>query len=131
MKFPALIKKQFCKTPVDVMVIYSESLSEEGAPIVMYERHELFPDNNLFPRDDLYIGPLYCNYQASAKTIYNAKQKLVTVTGTLLFAGDLCPALAEISSGYVEMFGVRREIARGSKARNPDGTVNYTRLDVI
>ena len=131
MKFPKLVKPRFCKTPVDVMVVYSESLSEDGEPKILFERRTLFPNNNLYPQDDLYMGPLMCNYQATAKTMYTDKKKAVTITGTLLFDGDLCPSLPEITSGYIEMFGCRREIARGMKARNPDGSVNYTRLEVI
>lgn len=36
-----------------------------------------------------------------------------------------------IVSGYVVIFGRKRRITKGTKARNFDGTVNYTRLDVI
>jgi hypothetical protein len=36
-----------------------------------------------------------------------------------------------IVSGYVVIFGRRRDIVCGCKARNLDGSVNYTRLDVI
>lgn len=34
-------------------------------------------------------------------------------------------------TGYVHIFGRRRKIKSASKARNFDGSVNYTRLDVI
>ena len=34
-------------------------------------------------------------------------------------------------TGYVYIFGRRRKIKAASKARNFDGSVNYTRLDVI
>lgn len=36
-----------------------------------------------------------------------------------------------VISGYVVIFGRRRKIVSGYKARNLDGSVNYTRLDVI
>ena len=36
-----------------------------------------------------------------------------------------------VISGYVVIFGRRRKIINGRKARNLDGSVNYTRLDVI
>lgn len=36
-----------------------------------------------------------------------------------------------IISGYVVIFGRRRKIVNGCKARNLDGSVNYTKLEVI
>lgn len=35
-----------------------------------------------------------------------------------------------IESGYIVVFGQKHSIVKGTKARNPDGTVNFTRLDV-
>lgn len=33
--------------------------------------------------------------------------------------------------GDIKVFGVTRHIYKGTKCRNPDGTVNYVRLDVM
>ncbi len=35
-----------------------------------------------------------------------------------------------VITGYVVIFGRKRDIVRGTKARNPDGTVNFTQLEV-
>ncbi len=35
-----------------------------------------------------------------------------------------------VITGYVVIFGRKRRIVKGTKARNPDGTVNYTRIEV-
>ena len=67
-----------------------------------------------------------CNYQDKAKTVPTAEKKLVQITGTALFPGDICPELPVISGGSAEIFGVKRRILQGTKARNPDGTVNFT-----
>ena len=45
--------------------------------------------------------------------------------------GDPIFAAPAIVGGEITVFGVKRRIWQGEKARNPDGTVNYTRLDVI
>ena len=71
-----------------------------------------------------------CNWQDGAKTIRMSEKEFIQIAGSALFNGDLCPGLATIPGGYVEIYGERRHIARGTKNRNPDGTVNYTRLDV-
>ena len=72
-----------------------------------------------------------CNYQDSAKTVLTAQQKKVEVSGVILVPGDIVPDSPTISGGFAEINGVRREIVKGVKARNPDGTVNFTELDVI
>lgn len=112
MKYPCLVPEQLCKTPVHI-IIYGEGLSEDGEPIIAFE------------------GDLKCNYQDGAKTALNKEQKLVEISGSALFSGDIAKDLAVISDGVVTVFGIERKIAKGIKARNPDGSVNYTKLELI
>lgn len=112
MKYPSLVQKKHCKTPIKV-IIEQEGISEDGEPLKAYELD------------------LLCNYQDKAKTVLTAEKKLVEVTGSALFCGDIAPDLPVISGGKAIVFGVERKIATGQKARNPDGTVNYTRLELI
>ena len=112
MKFPCLVPKNLCKTPIHIKV-YQEGISEEGEPLQAIEIDTT------------------CNYQDKAKTILTADKKLVTINGTVLMPGDIAPLLASISSGEVTVLGVKRNIFKGEKARNPDGTVNYTKLELI
>lgn len=72
-----------------------------------------------------------CNYQDKAKTVWSAEKKAVQITGTALFPGDICPDLPVISGGDAIIFGVKRQIVQGTKARNPDGTVNFTEVLLI
>lgn len=137
MKYPCLVPKCLCKTDIHV-IIYSEGLSEDGEPQPAYE------------------ADLKCNFQGGAKSVLTEKQKKVEISGTALIPGDVAERLAAISDGEVwvglgyklkpeeELFpnqrlmpgtqgcvGEVRKIAKGTKCRNPDGTVNYTRLDLI
>ena len=112
MIYPCLVPKSLCKTPVFVTV-YGEGITEDGSPIVAFK------------------GDLKCNYQDRAKVILTNEQKRVEITGSALFCGDICPDVAVISDGIVKIFGVERKILKGTKARNPDGTVNYTKLELI
>lgn len=109
MKYPSLVPNSLCKTDI-VVTLSEEGITEDGAPIS--------------------IGPLElkCNYQDSAKTVLSDQKKLVQISGRAYFNGDICPELPVISSGQVIVFGKSREIMQGIKARNPDGTVNYTEL---
>lgn len=109
MKYPCLVPKRLCS--IDIVLKFNrEGLNEYGEPLEAVE----------------FVGK--CNYQDKAKTVLTAEKKLIQIAGTALFSGDICPALAVISSGEAEIFGVSRRIIEGRKARNPDGTVNYTEV---
>lgn len=130
MKFPRLVRKSHCKTPIEV-TLYGEDISEDGAPIIVRQYRVVYPSDSVFPSDGLIGENLFCNWQDSAKTILTKEQKKVKISGMALFNGDIAPELPVISGGYIVINGVQREIAKGVKARNPDGTVNYTELDVM
>lgn len=111
MKYPCLIDKRLCKT------VITAQLDREGY------------GNFGEPLDTISFSGL-CNYQDKAKTVLTAEKKLVEVTGSAYIPGDICPELPGIAGGTATVFGVEREIAVGTKARNPDGTVNYTLLEL-
>ena len=113
MKWPDLVPMSLCKTTCDV-TIYGEGIDEDGAPIIAFSSSDLL-----------------CNYQDKAKTILTKEKKLVQITGSAYFHGDIAPDIPVISAGTFTVFGVERSIQQGTKARNPDGTVNYTQLEVI
>lgn len=109
MNYPCLVPKRLCKT--DITISFDrEGLNEYGEPLETVN----------------YSGK--CNYQDKAKTVLTAEKKLVEITGTVLIPGDACPELPVISGGSAVVFGVEREIQQGTKARNPDGTANYTEV---
>lgn len=112
MKYPCLVPKRLCKTPVHVH-LESEELSNLGEP-----KYSLDVD-------------LLCNWQDKAKTILTAEKKLIQITGTALFPGDIAPQMPSLSGGTITVFGEERQIEQGCKNRNPDGTVNFCTLEVI
>jgi hypothetical protein len=112
MKYPCLVPKRLCKTEIS-LTFDQEGISEMGEPL----------------ESATYAGT--CNYQDSARRVLTDQKKVVEITGTALFPGDICPELAVISGGSAVIFGVERRIAQGRKARNPDGTVNYTEVMLI
>lgn len=112
MKYPDLVPERFCRTLAHV-VIYGEGLDENGGPVKAFE------------------GDLKCNYQDKGKTVFTAEQKLVKLSGTALIHADPFPYLPAITDGEITVFGIKRRIWQGEKARNPDGTTNYVRLDIV
>ena len=112
MRFPCLIDKRFCKTPISVE-IEQEGIDKYSEPL---------PSTN-------WSG--MCNYQDKGKTVRTAEKKLIQLSGCALIPGDIAPDLPTLSGGTLTVNKVARRIYEGVKVRNPDGTVNYTRLDVI
>ena len=112
MRYPCLILKSVCTTQIN-LTLYREGISEDGEPMTAVE----------------YSG--FCNYQDSAKTVLTSEKKLVQISAQAYFIGDIAPDIAVISGGEAVIFGEKRRILQGTKARNPDGTVNYTRVDMI
>lgn len=112
MNYPSLVRKDKCKTDIHV-IIYDEGVTEDGAPSIILE-------------DDF-----VCNYQDSSKRVYTEEQTWVEIAGVALFYEDIAPDLATISSGQVTVFGETRTIYQGTKARNPDGSVNYVKLELM
>lgn len=112
MKYPCLVPKRLCKTDIS-LEIEQEDISEYGEKFAPVQ----------------YKGK--CNYQDKAKTVLTSEKKLVEITGTALFPGDILPELPVISGGKATVFGAKRRVLEGRKARNPDGTVNYTEVLLI
>jgi hypothetical protein len=110
MKYPKLIR--VAKTPVHV-IVEAEEPNEYGEREILLDKD------------------FKCNYQDAAQIRFKSQKQSSHVTGCVYIDGDILPGVAVISAGHVVIFGERREIESGCKARNFDGSVNYTRLDVI
>lgn len=110
-RWPQLVVPSFCNTSLKV-IVESEELNENGTPVKLLEWNG------------------YCNYQDKAKRIYSNNKEYIEITGTCLIPGDIAPELAVIPSGKVIIFGAERLMIQATKARNPDGTVNYTQLEL-
>ena len=111
MKYPCLIEKRLCKTNIDVSVA-QEGTGNYGVPLTPVTWSGL------------------CNYQDKAKTIFTDDKKVIVASGVALMPGDIAPSLPTLSGGTATINGKSRTIVRGVKARNPDGTVNFTELDL-
>jgi len=109
MKYPRLVRQ--AKTDIRV-TITSEEMSEVGE------------------REIILDADLKCNYQDKAYTKVTTDKQVITLTGKAYFDGDIAPSIPVITGGRIIVFGATREIYRGTKARNPDGTENYTLLEI-
>lgn len=72
-----------------------------------------------------------CNYQSGGFTKVTADKQIITLSAKAYFDGDIAPDIPEITAGKCNVLGVSRDIYKGTKARNPDGSVNYTLLELV
>ena len=112
MKFPHLVTKNFCKTQA----------------IVIIDKNEINEDGEIEGFTSIITT---CNLQMGAKVSMTKDKEKIELSGIALFVGDLCPSLPVISSGTVIIDGKEYSINKGTKNYNPDGTVNYTTLELI
>lgn len=112
MKWPKLVPKTVCNTHVKVYL--SGAIDENGAEEQML----------------LFDG--MCNYSEKSRQVMTAQKQLVQLNAQALFDGDIHPGNdicgeVEIDAGST----TRRRIYKASRGRNPDGTVNFTCLELI
>ena len=109
MKYPKLVPDWVCKTPIS-LTIEGEGITEDGAPVVVQ------------------MSDLLCNWQDGGQALLSTDEKIVHINGRAYFNGDICPQISNITSGEAIIFGEKREIHRGYKRRDVDGTVNHTEI---
>lgn len=112
MKFPCLVDRRFCKTNV----------------LVKLDKNELNEDGELESQIAIITT---CNLQMGARASFTKDKEKIELSGVALFIGDLCPSLPVIASGTVRVKEQEYSINKGTKNYNPDGTVNYTTLELI
>lgn len=101
-----------CTTPITVSI--TNGITEDGAPNVV----------------DTWEGS--CNYSEKQKQILDAERRLITLEATALFPGDIFPGREKLEGNVVIGTGaITWTIYRGARARNPDGTVNFTQLELM
>lgn len=112
MKYPALVPDRVCNT--NVKVFQTDGLNRDGSP----------------KQTTVFEGKCLHDEKSSQKL--NAEKQLITLSGKLYFNGDITPD-SDTISGSVEINGgtIVRKISSSYKGKNPDGTVNYTMLELI
>lgn len=111
MKYPQLVPDRVCTTPI---TIYREGgLNKDGSP----------------KRTVIFEGK--CNYSEKTVQRITAEKQIITLNAQALLNGDIAPDADSIEGEVNVLNGRHRRIYASQKCRNPDGTVNYTRLELI
>ncbi len=110
MRFPDLVPDKVCNTPCTVF--RTDGLNRDGSK----KRIAIFEGK--------------CFHSEKSVQKLNAEKHLITLSGAAFFGGDIAPD-SPVIDGYVEIAGKEYRIYGSEKAKNPDGTVNFTRLELI
>ena len=126
MRYPKLVPQKYCTTPV--RVVFLGAIDIEGQETVV----------------GTYSGK--CNLSQKTKQRVTADKRLITIDAGALFDGDIAPNLLQ-PKGLLYVTETDSQNGEGeetlepenkpyrifsyTKARNPDGTVNYTRLELV
>ena len=71
-----------------------------------------------------------CNFSETSKTVQTSDGQWVHLTATIHIKGDIFPNVPVISEGYALFNGQKMPIYDVDRPRNPDGTVNHTRINL-
>lgn len=112
MKYPRLVPPSVCKTKITV-TINCDEVGEYGESEVQQ------------------VGTFFCNYQSTSKRIYTSDTSYIQLSGIALLDGDAFDLGENPSDGEAIIVGRKFRIYAVSKMRNPDGTVNYTKVELI
>jgi uncharacterized protein YaiE (UPF0345 family) len=99
-------------TPIEVSLY--DGLTEEGAPNIV----------------KTFTG--WGNVKEKTKTIRGNDGQLITLNGVITIGCDIAPEL-EVITGHVKIYGGSKEwkVYNGSRVKNPDGSINHTKLELI
>lgn len=121
--WPRLVRPELCVT--EALVELTDGEKPDGSPIAAARlmlrcRLDCRPEQNISPNRDFGDG---------SRRGIDAERLVVQGGAQALFDGDIAPELP-VLAGQVTAGGRRWRITGSFRARNPDGSVNYTRLDL-
>lgn len=96
-----------------VVKLNMEGLNEQGEPEPALEWH----------------GKVI--FSEKARTVTTSDNRLVRLEGQVIVKGDIAPILKLISDGEVSVNEKTYKIYRSERARNPDGSIHHTVLELM
>lgn len=122
-RWPRLVRPELCTTPA--VLTLTDGEAPDGSPrvaatLTLRCRLDSRPAQRITPNRD---------YGDGSRRSADAERLTVQGGGVALFDGDIAPALP-VLAGTVQADGRVWRIVRGSRGRDPDGRVNFTRLEL-
>ena len=110
MKWPQLVKPWTCKVPITITL--TDGIQEDGSPKTVA------------------VVKTTCNCNGKGGWSVDENRQMVRYTCTVLIPGDIAPQLVHLE-GEADLLGKTLTIHAADRALNPDGSVNFTRLELM
>ena len=110
-KLPKIPEELF-KTDVRI-VLYAPELDENGAPIIVYDAEHK------------------CIWSVKRRRTVDAEKRIIDLEGSVIVDGDVAPEAENAADGYAVVYGEKLKIYKVKRARNPDGSVHHTTMELI
>ena len=113
MTWPKLVPPAVCHTRIVITLTSGVNIDGSDKTVILYDG--------------------MCNYSEKSRQILNAERQMVQLQAQALIDGDICPGQDITGDVVVYNAGseIKRRIYTASRGRNPDGTVNFTQLDLM
>ena len=72
-----------------------------------------------------------CYFSEKRKRVYDAEKNLIQLEGQVFIPGDIAPTLSEACTGTITVNGTEYTVYAVKRARNQDGSVHHTILELI
>lgn len=70
-------------------------------------------------------------FSEKSRTTVTADNRIIRLEGQIIARGDIAPSLEVISDGEVSVGGRTYTVYRSERARNPDGSIHHTVLELM
>ena len=107
--YPKLVLEQFAKTEIRI-IAESDNYDEDGAPTSTVD------------------ATFKCNFQPSIKRVVDKEHNVIERVSIAYLDGDKLGAAAD---GVAYINGKKYNVSKIVKGLNPDGTVNFTEVELI
>ncbi len=109
-KFPKIPEEMF-KTDVRI-ILYDNELNENGEPIIVHDAEHK------------------CIWSDKRKRTVDSEKRIIDLEGSIVVDGDVAPD-TKAADGYAVIYGEKLKIYKVKRARNPDGSVHHTTMELI
>lgn len=109
-KLPKIPQELF-KTNVRI-VLYASELDENGAPVAVHDAEH------------------QCIWSDKRRRTVDAEKRIIELEGSIIVDGDVAPSV-KTADGYAVIYGEKLKIYKVKRARNPDGSVHHTTMELI
>ncbi len=111
MKWPKLVPDAVCTTPI--RIVWEDGVDADGVP------------------NETTVFEGMCNYAEHTRHMLDERRQMVQLAAVVLISGDPLPGRSLTGTVRIGEDCIRHRILHSSRARNPDGTVNFTKLELV